>query len=43
MLQQGCENYIYRYYNDDPKPEWISNLMLIEPLIPKFNKLVDEL
>lgn len=43
MLQQECDNDIYRYYNHDPKPEWISNLMLIEPLIPKFNKLVDEL
>lgn len=43
MLQQECDNDIYRYYNHDPKPEWISNLMLIEQLIPKFNKLVDEL
>lgn len=43
MIQQECDNDIYRYHNSNPKPQWIQDLERIEQVIEKFNKLVDEL
>lgn len=43
MLKDECDSDIYRYHGHDPMPEWITNLMILEPLIPNFNKLVEDL
>lgn len=42
VIEYTCDSDIHRFCNDDTVPEWVQHLMMIEPKIKEFRKLIGE-